>query len=172
MTPWITSVCRRSNATMVDVDELLSKPTWSVESLLPSEAHVADSKSIFPYQLRHLLRLSALPAPNNSNEEAKMLETLAAQLHFVKEIQKVDTRRVAPLRSLRDETVEAEAENEISLETLKDALAKEEMVGKHHKRIRRKQELPVDTRGAEDWDVLGHAERKIGRYFVVDSVKE
>jgi len=101
-----------------------------------------------------------------------MLRTLTSQLHFVREIQKVDTGGIAPLRSLRDETAAAESEQEISLNTLKDALAREEIIGKHHKRIRRNQEAREDIESAENWNVLGHAERKVGKYFVVDSVKE
>jgi Asp-tRNA(Asn)/Glu-tRNA(Gln) amidotransferase C subunit len=100
--------------------------------------------------------------------EEKMLDTLSAQLHFVGEIQQVDTSGVRPLRALRDETVAAGEEHTISLETLMEALANEEFVGKHYKRIKRKTE-PVDSKEAEDWDVLGSAERKVGKYFVVES---
>lgn len=99
-----------------------------------------------------------------------MLKTLSSQLHFVREIQQVGTQGVPPLRALRDETMAAEKEQEISMNTLKEALAREEVIGKHHKRIRRKIDL-VDAKDAEDWDVLGYAERKSGKYFVVDSGK-
>jgi hypothetical protein len=99
-----------------------------------------------------------------------MLKTLSSQLHFVREIQQVDTQGVPPLRALRDETIAAEKEREISMDTLKEALAREEVIGKHHKRIRRKTN-PVGAKDAEDWDVLGYAERKSGKYFVVDSGK-
>jgi len=101
-----------------------------------------------------------------------MLKTLSSQLHFVKEIQKVDTTGVEPLRSLRDESQQAQKENEINMGTLKTAFEQEESLGKYHKRIRRKHELSVDTKGAEDWDVMGHAQKKAGKYFVVDSGKE
>lgn len=99
-----------------------------------------------------------------------MLQTLRSQLHFVRAIQEVDTKDVPPLRAIRDETRVAEDENKISVSSLKEALEQEEVRGKHYKRIQRK-EGPVDTKGAEDWDVLAHAERKAGKYFVVDSGK-
>ncbi|KAL0258761.1 hypothetical protein SLS55_006264 [Diplodia seriata] len=121
-------------------------------------------------QLRHLLNLSALPEPRDEAEEARMLKTLRSQLHFVRAIQEVNTEGVPPLRAIRDETRTAEDQTKISLRSLKEALDQEEVRGKHYKRIERK-EGPVDTKGAEDWDVLAHAERKAGKYFVVDSGK-
>ncbi|KAF2277690.1 uncharacterized protein EI97DRAFT_449740 [Westerdykella ornata] len=151
-----------------DLDQLLAKPTWSVESLLPSKSAASESPKISTQQLHHLLRLSALPAPENAEAEQKMLDTLSAQLHFVGEIQQVDTSGVTPLRAIRDETAAAEVEQTITLDTLKDALAKEQVVGKHYKRIQRKIDH-VDAKDVEDWDVLGSAERKAGRFFVVES---
>lgn len=97
-----------------------------------------------------------------------MLNTLSAQLHFVGEIQQVDTAGVKPLRAIRDETVAAEQEQTISLNMLKNALAKEKVIGKHYKRIKR-DTTPTDTGDVEKWDVLGSAERKVGKYFVVES---
>lgn len=97
-----------------------------------------------------------------------MLDTLSAQLHFVGEIQQVDTTGVKPLRAVRDETPAAEEEQAITLETLKDAFAKEEVIGKHYKRIQRKT-TPVNANDVEDWDILGSAQRKVGKYFVVES---
>ncbi|EON64561.1 hypothetical protein W97_03794 [Coniosporium apollinis CBS 100218] len=151
---------------------MLSKPTWSVQSLLPSEEQATDSPRISSRQLHHLLRLSALPAPKSPEEEAKMLKTLSSQLHFVKEIQRVDTAGVAPLRAIRDETAAAEKEIEINMASMADALAQEEVLGKHHKRIRRKEKALVNMKGAEDWDVLGYAQCRSGKYFVVDSGSE
>lgn len=159
-----------SSSTEREIAEILGEPSWSVKSLLPSEEQAAASPQVTPKQLHHLLRLSALPPPANTDEEAKMLKTLNSQLHFVREIQKVDTTGVEPLRSLRDET--ATEANEITMDDLKEAFAAEEIVGNKHKRIRRRRDIPVDTRGAEDWDVLAYAERKVGRYFVVDSTKD
>jgi hypothetical protein len=97
-----------------------------------------------------------------------MLDTLAAQLHFVGEIQRVDTTGVRPLRAIRDETEAAQKEQTIGLDTLKEALAKEKVIGKWHRRIQR-DTTPADAKDVENWDVLGSAERKVGKYFVVES---
>lgn len=153
-----------------DIEALLSKPTWSVKTLVPTDAQHTDAPTITAKQLRHLLTLSALPEPQNEEEESGMLKTLRSQLHFVRAIQEVDTKGVPPLRALRDETHAAEEEDKISLDSIKAALEQEEVRGKHYKRIQRR-EGPIDTAGAEDWDVLGYAERKSGKYFVVESGK-
>jgi hypothetical protein len=97
-----------------------------------------------------------------------MLDTLAAQLHFVGEIQQVDTTGVDPLRVIRDETHTAEQEQTISLDSLRLALEKETTIGKHFKRIQR-DTTPADAKDVENWNVLGSAERKAGKYFVVES---
>jgi hypothetical protein len=109
-----------------------------------------------------------LPLPETPEQEQKMLDTLAAQLHFVGEIQRVDTTGVKPLRAIRDETTAAEEEQTIGLDTLKEALAKEKTIGKWHRRIQRDTTL-VDAKDVEDWDVLGSAEKKAGRFFFVES---
>lgn len=153
--------------TTVDVEQLLSKPSWSVASLLPAATSQLQAPEVTPKQLHHLLRLSALPPPKDEQEEKQMLSTLASQLHFVKDIQQVDTTGVEPLKSLRDETAAGEKEAELGLAALKDALALEEIRGKHHKRIRRRRSENVGKEGQE-WDVLGTASRKVGRYFVVE----
>ena len=101
-----------------------------------------------------------------------MIRTLESQLHFVRAIQRVDTDGVRPLQSIRDETAEAEQENEITLESLKDAFAKEETVPGRTRRIRRRKDVPVDTKGVEDWDALAQAPKKVGRYFVVETGKD
>ncbi|KZF19868.1 hypothetical protein L228DRAFT_30755 [Xylona heveae TC161] len=165
--------CRRTNSSKSnanDISSMLSKPTWSVRSLLPQTAEDSTAE-ITQKELHHLLRLSALPLPKSPEEEAEMLKTLGSQLHFVKEIQSVNTDGVRPLSSLRDETAEAELEQTIGLDHLKEAFAKEEIVGRG-RRIRRKSEAKVNTQGAEDWDVLGSTSQKIGRFFVVESTKE
>jgi Asp-tRNA(Asn)/Glu-tRNA(Gln) amidotransferase C subunit len=97
-----------------------------------------------------------------------MLDTLAAQLHFVGKIQEVDTTGVDPLCAIRDESGAAEEEQTISLATLKDALAKEKVIGTHYKRIQRDTSA-VNAEHDENWDVLGSAKRKAGKYFVVES---
>jgi hypothetical protein len=106
-----------------------------------------------------------------------MLRTLESQLHFVREIQSVDTTGIEPLQAIRDETSEGIREITIGLDALKDALSQERVVGRHRRPRRRRREELVGGEGRnekernpeEDWDVLGMAERKVGRYFVVDS---
>jgi Asp-tRNA(Asn)/Glu-tRNA(Gln) amidotransferase C subunit len=151
-----------------DLDKLLSTPTWSVESLLPPKTRAPDAPKISSQQLHHLLRLSALPAPDTPEQAQIMLDTLAAQLHFVGEIQQVDTTGVKPLRVIRDETRAAEQEQTIGLDSLRSALEKETTIGKHFKRIQRDATL-ADAKDIEDWNILGSAERKAGKYFVVES---
>lgn len=97
-----------------------------------------------------------------------MLKTLTDQLHFISKIQEIDTTGVAPLRAIRDETKAAVEEQKITLDTLKDALAQEKVIGIHHKRIQR-DSTPVDAKEVEDWNVLGSAKRTFGKYFVVES---
>ncbi|TKA83434.1 hypothetical protein B0A55_00326 [Friedmanniomyces simplex] len=155
----------------LDVQRLLSNPTWSVASLLPPKDQQAPTSEVSSKQLHHLLRLSALPPPQDAAEEAQMLSTLSSQLHFVKEIQKVDTTGIEPLRSLRDETAQGEKEAELGLEALKGALGQEEIKGTHHKRIRRKRDKRDGLEGKK-WDPLGSAGRRTGRFFVVEGGKD
>lgn len=152
----------------VDVTQLLATPTWSISSLLPTDSSTS-APSVSSTQLRHLLRLSALPPPKDAAEEEAMLATLSSQLHFVRQIQEVDTTGIEPLHSLRDETAAGESEAELGLDALKEALGREEVRGKFHKRIRRRAE--VDEKG-DQWDVLGSASKKTGRYFVVEGGKD
>ena len=154
----------------LDVEELLSKPTWSVSSLLPRTDGQKETPAISSKQLHHLLRLSALPPPKDDQEELEMLRTLGSQLHFVKQIQEVDTTGIEPFRSLRDETAAGEQESELDMAAMKEALASEVVRGKHHKRIRRNRES--SAKHGEKWDVLGTADRKVGRYFVVEGGKD
>ncbi|KAL1305651.1 hypothetical protein AAFC00_007245 [Neodothiora populina] len=163
----------------IDVHQLLERPTWSVETLLPPADDEAttgakgdtDLPNITSKQLHHLLRLSALPPPASPEEEAEMLKTLRAQLHFVDEIRKVDTTGVKPLQSLRDETAAGYREEEVGFVDLKDAFEQEEIKGSYHKKIRRRQDMPEDTEGAAVWDVLGLTRKRAGRYFVVEGGK-
>jgi Asp-tRNA(Asn)/Glu-tRNA(Gln) amidotransferase C subunit len=152
----------------INVDQLLSKPSWSVASLLPKN-NAPEPLEVSSKQLRHLLKLSALPPPKDDTEEAKMLKTLSSQLHFVKEIQRADTTGVEPLQSLRDETAEGEQNAELGLEALKEALAAEDVRGKFHPRIRRRRDR-VEVK-KDEWNVLGTAGKKTGRYFVVEGGK-
>ena len=169
---WLTTAKRSASGITeqhVNVEELLSKPTWSVASLLPKTSD-ADSNEVSSKQLRHLLKLSALPPPKDDSEEAKMLKTLSSQLHFVQEIQKANTTGVQPLQSLRDETAQGEREAELGLEALKEALAAEDVRGKFHLRIRRRRDA-AQTVKKDEWNVLGSAGKKTGRYFVVEGGK-
>ncbi|KAE9964627.1 hypothetical protein EG328_003353 [Venturia inaequalis] len=154
---------------ILNIRKHLSKPSWSVKSLLPTPAQTAAQPPVSSQQLRHLLRLSALPPPRDAAEEAKMLETLASQLYFVQEIQKVDTTGVEPLRALRDESLESEKANQVTLASLREALGQEEVVGEHYKRIRRKEDQAIVADNPKGWKPLDHAERKVGKFFVVDS---
>jgi len=99
-----------------------------------------------------------------------MLKTLHSQLHFVRDIQSVNTEGLEPLQSIRDETEEGIENITIGLEDLKEAFEKEEIVGRN-RRPRRKRGDPIDTKGVEDWDVLGTATEKVvtpaGNFFVV-----
>ncbi|RAL66049.1 hypothetical protein DID88_005710 [Monilinia fructigena] len=159
----------------INIDDLLSKPTWSVRSLLPFP-NEKPAEEITVKQLHHLCRLSALPLPKTPEEEKKLLDTLHLQLHFLRDIQKVDTEGIEPLRSIRDETLEAEAYESIGLDTeeIKTALQKEEFEGRN-KRPKRRTDGVVDTKGVENWDVTATATENVefggGKYFIVRSGK-
>ncbi|KAH7154959.1 hypothetical protein B0J13DRAFT_544417 [Dactylonectria estremocensis] len=157
----------RSLATKSLAASILSKPSWSVRSLLPSSS-TASPETISSAQLHHLLRLSALPLPSTPEAEAAMMATLQSQLQFVRAVQRVETSGVEPLRAIRDETPEARAENTVGLADLEDFLAREALVGHYRrpKRVRTKVESE-----AERWDALATASRKAGRHFVVQSAK-
>ncbi|KAK1830803.1 hypothetical protein QBC39DRAFT_372603 [Podospora conica] len=157
---------------------LLSTPTWSVRSLLPPKTTTPnsdpnpDTKEDPPIPLttlHHLLRLSSLPSPPPPASEPEMLSTLHAQLHFVRAIQQVDTAGIAPLYAIRDETRAGLAEASIGLGTpaIRDALAGEEATGRCRRPRRRRgagDDVPEREAG---WDVLGQAQERAGRYFVV-----
>lgn len=98
-----------------------------------------------------------------------MIAMLESQLHFVREIQKVDTTGVEPLQAIREETEEALAERTIGLKKLKDALAQEEFKGKM-KRPRRREGSP--QRMDASWKPLATANRTVGGYFVVKNKKD
>ena len=155
-----------------DILDLLSTPTWSVRSLLPSEE---PTEAITQSQLSHLLRLSALPPPSTDAETVnEMLKTFHSQLHFVKDIQSVDTEGVDPLVRIAEETEVGRREATIGLQDLKDALDKEVVIGRNKRRRRVRDEGTVEK--GEDWDVFKTATETVevpgaGRYFVVRSGK-
>jgi aspartyl/glutamyl-tRNA(Asn/Gln) amidotransferase C subunit len=151
-----------------NIRSFLRNPTWAVRSLLPNP--YLDEKpaaTITPQQLHHLLRLSALPLPEDAEEETSMLQTLETHLHFVRQIQKVDTTGVEPLVSICDETPDAREENTIRLADLRAELAAEEKSPNFNRRRRVPREDP-EARKAESWDLARMAEGKMmGKFFVV-----
>ncbi|KAK2806595.1 hypothetical protein FQN51_006561 [Onygenales sp. PD_10] len=156
-----------------DPASLLSKPSWSAKSLLPETANLAQSPTVLSKQLHHLLRLSALPPPSSAAEEEEMLKTLESQIHFVKEVQSIDTTNVSPLRSIRDETEEAQMENTIHRKDLEAALEQERYVGRAKRIQRTKAEKPAHPDGeAWDGDALKLASKTMGRFFVVQSSRD
>lgn len=161
--------CYSSNSNDTDIPSILAKPTWSVRSLLPDHA-AKPSPSVTPAELKHLLRLSALPQPSSPEEEEQILETLESQIHFVKEIQKVDTTGVEPLQAIRDESPEAMRENTIGLEQLREAMSKERVIGRN-KRIQRIESARNERPDGDVWDgnALGYASKTKGNFFVVDT---
>ncbi|KIW63187.1 aspartyl/glutamyl-tRNA(Asn/Gln) amidotransferase, C subunit [Phialophora macrospora] len=188
-----------------DIESLLETPTWSVASLLPpapsrreepggsdshpwrrsTPAYEAETENeISRDKLHHLLKLSALPLPKSEAEENEMLHDLRDQVHFVKEIQKVDTTGVQPLVAIRDETSEHRREQTITREKLAEYLALEEKKGKNGTIRRRKDsylitsfsldsqpwmEDPIAWSKVEDpWAMGEGAEtRRMGRFFFV-----
>jgi Asp-tRNA(Asn)/Glu-tRNA(Gln) amidotransferase C subunit len=99
-----------------------------------------------------------------------MLRTLESQIHFVQEMQRVDTTGVEPLRSVRDESAAAVKETTIGLDRLKDAFAKERVSG----RRRRVQRVSSARNGHPEeaiWkgNALDSASKKKGPYFVVET---
>ena len=102
-----------------------------------------------------------------------MIKDLQSQLQFVRAIQEVDTEGVEPLQSIRDETKDAERENEITVATLQKEFDKEEVVGKRG-RIRRRTNMSDAARDEQiiDWDPVSQAPRKLGRFIVVDTAKD
>lgn len=153
-----------------EIAAMLSKPSWSVKSLLDSTGSATPDTKISQKQLHHLLRLSALPLPKSAAEEFKMIKTLESQLHFVQAIQSIDTTGIKPLQSIRDESKEAEKESEITLGSLKEEFGREEVVGRS-RRIKRRKDIPLDISKSEDFDPLAQASKKVGRYIVVETGK-
>ncbi|CAG7916300.1 unnamed protein product [Penicillium olsonii] len=153
---------------LADIFSMIGAPNWSVKSLLPNPAS-KPPQSITPKELHHLLRISALPQPASAEEEQSMIETLESQIHFVKEIQLVDTTGVEPLPRIRDETSDAVKEHTIGVEQLKEYLAKEHTSGRRG-RIQRIVGVKNDRPDGEAWDgdALKSATKTKGKYFVVE----
>ncbi|KAK9387488.1 hypothetical protein V1515DRAFT_600783 [Lipomyces mesembrius] len=111
--------------TDAELESLLSKPTWAIQSLLPESTPENRHEDINPQSLRDLLRRSGLQFPKDDEEEGKMLSDLQRQLVFVDHVQDVDTEGVEPLNrigedwpELKWEDVQVE-ENEL-LQTVRD----------------------------------------------------
>lgn len=101
-----------------------------------------------------------------------MLKTLESQIHFVREIQKVDTTGVEPLRAIRDETTEGLEEQTVKLTDLQQYLDAEEVVGRNG-RIKRRLKDDAEAKKAEDWDPFAMTEgKRMGRYFFVRKEKK
>lgn len=153
-------------ATKASVQEMLARPSWSVRSLAEPDAELAAEEPITTARLHHLLRLAALPLPKSGDEERAMKTTLQDQLRFVRALQRVDTRGLAPLAAIRDETKEGLGEITFGLGHLKQALDTEVAVGHYRRPRRSREDIGSDQ---EKWPVLSTARRKAGKYFVVDS---
>ncbi|EDN07247.1 conserved hypothetical protein [Histoplasma mississippiense (nom. inval.)] len=149
-----------------DPASILSEPSWSVKSLLPENTSSPQSRTISSKQLHHLLRLSALPPPSSAEEEVEMLKTLESQIHFVKKVQGIDTTGVTPLRSISDESAEAQEENKISLKTLEASLKQERYIGRSRRIQRTRSERPTNP-DDEVWDgdALKPASKTMGRGY-------
>lgn len=102
-----------------------------------------------------------------------MLETLESQIHFVKEVQKVDTTGVEPLVAIRDETAEAIQEQTITLDKLKPYLDQEERIGNNGTIRRRKITEMITDSGWDPFELGdGKETRKRGKYFFVKKGKD
>lgn len=138
-------VYRRIKAQIRDTDEqLFAQPTWSVRSLLP-KTDDPDASEITREKLHHLLKLSALPNPKTEEDEQRMLKTLQSQVHFVKEVQNINTKDVEPLVAIRDETHAAIQERTVTLQSLQPFLDAEEKVGINGTVRRKKDEGALDV---------------------------
>lgn len=152
----------------LNVSELLLKPSWSVRSLLP-EADAEPPKYITEQQLKHLHRLSALSHPKEY--EISVNKSLERQLHFVRNIQSVDTSGVEPLQSIRDETHQAMQERVVGLKQLRGALQQEKTFG-HRKRPKKLERKNNETNHREEWNIPSTASQKTGNYFLVRPGKQ
>lgn len=74
------------------------------------------------------------------------------------------------MQTIRDETEEAAKENTVTIDTLREDFAKEEVVGKRGRirTIAREKE----QQAGEKWNPLAHSSKTQGPYFVVDTAKD
>lgn len=103
-----------------------------------------------------------------------MLRDLQAQLRFVRAIADVDTEGVEGLVGVRDETVDGEGEGVIGLEDVRGELGREERVGMWGRIVTRRKVGDGEGvgEGKGGVDLLEQAPRRVGRYVVVDTVKD
>ncbi|KAL9037766.1 MAG: hypothetical protein Q9180_003537 [Flavoplaca navasiana] len=152
-------------------DFLPHHPTWSLQDLFQNRTGDAETQ-VSDKEVEHLLRLSALPIPKDLAEQQRMKKDLQSQLKFVKAIQEIDIPdSVKPLQSIRDETEEGMKEQEITVESLANEFAREDVVGIRG-RIRRKEGTKAVKGKDERWDPLALAPRTIGRYVAVNTAKD
>ncbi|KAL8679494.1 MAG: hypothetical protein Q9186_004217 [Xanthomendoza sp. 1 TL-2023] len=161
-----------SNSTSAGPGDILpNHPTWSLQDLLETQ-HTESDPQVSEKELHHLLRLSALPLPKDGSDQQRMQKDLESQLKFVKAIQDVEIPdSVKPLQSIREETEEGMKEVEITVESLADDFAKEEVVGIRG-RIRRKDDAEATQVEEEKWHPLKLAPRTVGRYVAVNTAKD
>ncbi|KAL8768167.1 MAG: hypothetical protein Q9209_005558 [Squamulea sp. 1 TL-2023] len=159
-------------STAEDAEQILPlHPTWSLRDLF-EKGSTGTEPEISEKELHHLLRLSALPSPKNLAEQQRMQRDLQSQLKFVKAIQEIDIPdSVKPLQSIRDETQDGMKEQEITVESLEDQFAKEEVVGIRGRIIRR-QDSKIGAGEEKKWDPLALAPRTIGRYIAINTAKD
>lgn len=102
-----------------------------------------------------------------------MLANLQSQVHFVKEVQKVDTTGVEPLVAIRDETDAAKEEDAITLDKLKPWLDQEEKVGVNGTIRRKKSQEPPQPLGWDPFDLGGtnRENKRMGKFFFVKKEK-
>ena len=100
-----------------------------------------------------------------------MIKDLESQLHFVQAIQKIDTNGVEPLQRIRDETEEVRKASTIEVTDLQEYLDKEVVTGKRG-RIRNKEDGRPGKPALDGHGLLSQAPKRLGRYVVVDTVKD
>lgn len=99
-----------------------------------------------------------------------MLRTLHTQLHFVRDIQSVDTTGVSPLRAIRDETSAGVLESTVTLEKVQGILGRETKFG-HRKRPRRLRDEERERSEEERLVEAATAPRRERGYYLVESGK-
>lgn len=99
-----------------------------------------------------------------------MLHTLHTQLHFVRDIQSVDTTGTSPLRAIRDETSAGVLETTVTLEKVQAILERETKFG-HRRRPRRSRDGERERSEEEMLVEAATAPRREKGYYLVESGK-